>query len=327
MGWLMNFLEKFKIIESEDYGEEAEPGIHVNDLLEWLIKEKQNLISKHQLEEKVNNYTHKLKEKRWILECKVDEFEKSLGERKEMFAPFLSESRKILESMTPEKKTVESTISMNIRLENVEKILRLIEENSIEDKEILTSLLNEFLDLQRHKEGFDETISQSGFSKMQTLFNKATELGQSMENLRNSREEINVRKAHLSKIKVKLEEKEAELYTLQQREHYAKFKEIREERLSLQKELEACIDFKEKFDIKHKLDLVEKKVGDKDYLFRIDEAQYRVDHFLEQFNKQEQEIKDLLEKIENGMARRDREIDMFVNLVKIGLEKEIMVRS
>jgi len=65
---------------------------------------------------------------------------------------------------------------------------------------------------------------------------------------------------------------------------------------------------------------------DKDRLLEIDDAEYRLQHFIEQIDKLEDEISLLEEKIDNLKDEWSKELQLFQNLVNIGFGIELEVK-
>ena len=64
----------------------------------------------------------------------------------------------------------------------------------------------------------------------------------------------------------------------------------------------------------------------RDLSFKLEEAKYRLDHFSKQFDKMEEEVNSVEEELRKTDVSLKGELDLFQNLVKIALGKEMMVK-
>jgi len=77
---------------------------------------------------------------------------------------------------------------------------------------------------------------------------------------------------------------------------------------------------------KDKLEQLNQVVADKDFLLRIEETQYKLNHFSKQVEKLEQEVNEIKDEVNDHIILRGKEIELFKNLVKVSLGKDIEVR-
>jgi len=231
MGWLLNFLEKVGLLKTDNSQEETSSvnTIHVNELQDWLKGKEENIISHHQLEQEVLSHVNKLKDKRWFLECKLDEWEKkikSLGisYRTQDITSILSETRKVLDLLElPEKHTIQSTLILGAKLEpRLEELRKDIAASSFsynyafllprEEREAkenpLLQLLNSLTAL---KDSFEEKIVKSGYSKIETLSKKAAQLEEQVDKLKVLNQQMSLLEEKISCVDEKKEEKKREL--------------------------------------------------------------------------------------------------------------------
>ncbi len=338
MKWLQALFEKVGVSSSVRQRLES---VHVNDLGEWLEKRAQEIISKHKLDEDAIDTANHLKDKRWVLECKLDEWQSKVNSvRQSDVSSILSEARKVAGLIEfPEKMTVERFLSFHLRVEpELERFSKKIESGPFHQQfsvifagpEVATAemnpLLKELVEINGLCEAFEQRVVQSGFSKVNTLTKRAVTIEKYVEDLRQLQQALQVDTAKLATLTEKQKEKEADLLSLQQNQTYTSFLKIKDERATLIAEIEKAPTMQERFELKQKVDVLEKSIGNRDFILRLEEAIYRLDHFNQQIDKFRQEISVIEEELEELVNRRGREIDMFMNLVKISLGREIEVK-
>lgn len=320
---ILNFLKRLIIDDEEEYVEGD--AIHVHDLPNWVEKRSERIINTYKLEEETHHYVNLLKDKRLILEGKLAQWEKELmPQEKEEANQIFSTGEKVMEKLVFPKTNLDNVLPQHQQLVSVlDQTLKTVEGI---DHQLKGSWVNELIDLKKYVDEFNGKISQVGFGKIETLREKVIIIGEHSEHLRNLRKELGQKKDKLERIEAKKREKQAELRPLEENAHYPAFKMIKEERAGLLAELEGCDDIHQKFEIKERIDLLEKAVGNKDFILRVDEALYRVEHYIGQGRVWRKQIDELEEEIVSRKAQRDHEIEMFVNLVKVSLGEDVEVR-
>lgn len=229
MGWLISVLEKLGIMVEEKPDLDI---IHINDLQEWARVRTEEIVSQASLNEELINYINKLKDKRWTLECKIDDWEKKINSlglayKTEDIKSIFNETRKFLELLTfTDENTVSNTLALNSRLEAcLERLQKQVEESSFahnysfvlskEEKGLaINPLLKEFIEVNHWRENFENKIVKSGFGKMEILRKKAAALEESRDKLKRLKEELAVKSERLERAKEKVQEKEKELCLL-----------------------------------------------------------------------------------------------------------------
>ena len=175
MGLLIKILEKLGFIKMESSTSKIET-VHVNDLPDWVELRIEEIVSKNKLDEKLINYTNKLKDKRWLLECKIEDWEKKINSlglsyKTGEISTIFSETIKFLDLLTfPEELKIETVIELNEKIETeLNKIQEQIEKSTFshnysfiltkDEKELaINPLLKEFIELNHAKKIFQEEI-------------------------------------------------------------------------------------------------------------------------------------------------------------------------
>ena len=429
MGLFANILRKLGLIEVESSVPNIET-IHVNDLPDWVELRIEEIISKNKLDEKIINYTNKLKDKRWLLECKIEDWEKKInslglayktGEINTIFA----ETIKFLDILTfPEKIQIEKVITLNEKIETeLNKIQEAIEKSTFshnysfiltkEEKGMaINPLLKEFIEINHARKIFQDEIVKSGYQRMVSLRIKSSQLEEYRERIKKLNENLEIKSERLNSTKNKQEEKENELQKIKKESNYATVEEIEVQQKEISIKLEENDDkvylffskikpmLKEyskihpenklvhnyfentmnifyqdekliiinvleelrnaltigkiEFDLEQKniiFKLIEKadsgylkelqnnyfelskkqeelrlKIENKDFSQKVEEIKYRLDHYNELVNKLSEEMKDVEEELNDNNIVKKREIEFFVNLVKVVLNKEIEIK-
>lgn len=65
--------------------------------------------------------------------------------------------------------------------------------------------------------------------------------------------------------------------------------------------------------------------SDRPFLLKLEEAQYRLEHFTQQVTQLQQQISEAEEQMKELKEQRSKELDLFLHLIKMGLGKEIEV--
>ena len=127
-------------------------------------------------------------------------------------------------------------------------------------------------------------------------------------------------------VQSKQQEKEAELLVLQENKAYPNFLAIKDQRAKLMMQIENNDNFQERFEMKQRLDALAKAVGDKELLLKLEDIEYRMDHFKKQSQRLKEEIERVQDDVNDVTQLRQRETDFFQNLVKISMGEEIVIR-
>ncbi len=334
MKWLKSLFEKVGVSSSVQPRVESVP---LNDLREWLENKSQEIISKQKLQDHVVDITNLLKDKRWVIEGKLDEWQSKINPvRQSEVSSVLLEARKIMGLIEfPEKMTVDRFLSFHSKLElELERFSKRVESDPFQQQFSVVfpenvganPLLKELLEVNGLCTDFEQRVVQSGYSKVDTLMKRAGLIEKYIEELQQLQQALQINTAKLSALTEKQKEKEADLLLLQQNPTYTAFLKIKEGRAKLLAEIEKAPTMQEKFELKQQVDALEKSTGNRDFIIKLEEAIYRLDHFNQQIDKFRQEVTIIEEEIEELINRRGRELDLFKNLVKISLGKEIEVR-
>jgi hypothetical protein len=228
MGWVVNFLEKLGLVELNVNGDQGN-SIHLNDLQEWVVLKEEELVIKNNLKEELLNYVNKLKDSRWALECKIDDWEKKIHAlgidyRAQDINVIFTETRSFLENILFEDiPDLEKIKVINaIIITELNKLQQKISASSFsynysfilarDEKDLaINPLLKKVLDIAQIKKQFDEKIINSGFDKIKPLKEKVSELEKYQESVKQTRIELKVKKDRLGTAITKQKEKEEEL--------------------------------------------------------------------------------------------------------------------
>ena len=231
MGMIAEFFKSFFKEEAEDNPELIK--IHVNDLSDWVRLRTEEIVYNHKLDETLTNYINKLKDKRWALEVKIDEWEKKIASlglsyKTEDISTIFRESRKFLDTLTfPEKIKIKEMFEFNSEFEDkLEKLQKSIQESSFsynysfmlskEDKGLeLNPLMKELLDLSNYKDDFEKRVLRSGFTKMENLQIKAKLLEETRDKLEKLQDDIKNKSDKLKAVDDTKRDKESEYDSLQ----------------------------------------------------------------------------------------------------------------
>lgn len=432
MGWFLNLLEKIGIVELASEEGAEQNSLHLYELQDWLKEKEKVIISEHQLQEEVLSYLNKLKDKRWALECKLDEWEKkirSLGisYKTQDLLNILAEARRLLDSLQfPAEITINSALETGAKIEvKLDQLKRMIGGSNFAynysfllpreergEKGTENPLLKEINELNQLKEGFEEKVGGSGYGKIAPLNKKVENLETLTEKIKELKEQLKTKKERLQKAEEFGREKGQELKEVRESSENQQLKEdsVKRKRLldnletnddeifvffsklkpamqvfqgiggrsqlveqylqnpsqslkedgnlvvvNLFRELKSAlasgkieldsgaanltfehIDRAEKgyleklrnkhFEIKEELEHLKETALGKDFKLKLEEAKYRVEHFQQQIVKIKEEKEQLEEEINENIALYNRELDLFENLVKISLGKEVKVR-
>lgn len=227
MDWLSRSLQLFKkkkIIEIVP--------IPLSQLKLWIQKQSREIIAQSNLHYVVTEYKQKLAERRWMLECYLDQWhDKNTQEEIDIF---LSKTRQLLEKITFSEGDIDAIISTNSLLkEKVEKLIEeveqspfahhfreLIEVQQAESSLAINPLLKELMELNGIMADLEQHASRRGLKTIKSLIRKEQKLQQSTIKLTALRLKVQ-RQREKWKLAEKLkQEKEAELSLLQQNPNY-----------------------------------------------------------------------------------------------------------
>ncbi len=430
MGWIVNLLEKIGLVEVE-IAEANDSTIHINDLEDWTVKQEQDLITNHQLKENLFNYINKLKDKRWMLECKLDDWEKKihalgLDYRSQDVSTIFNETRKFLNILQfDDYEDFDKIQETNKKVqESLDPLQRKINESSFsynysfilsreEKSQALNPLLKELLEINNLKSDFSELIIKSGFTKVSTIKEKVKTLDNLQESIRKYQSDLKTKQEKLDGVKEKVNQKKEELDLLrdnpnnlkvvidknQKEEIIVKKEELGDQMIIIFSKVKPALELYAEKNPQEKLvsdylsnpaealfndeglaiisvlrtiknqviggelnlitqqndafmefislvnsgkleelkeeyqylnnQLTEIKnttPSDKDFMLRLEEARYRLEHFSKQAEKIQEEVEVIDDEINSLLAVRSREIEMFKNLVRLAFVKEIEIR-
>lgn len=316
-------------------------SIHVNEVADWVEHKNKEVMLAHKLDEENLHHINLLKDKRWILDNKIDEWQqRAKTARNTEVSLLLMEIRKVLELLRfpDDKNTVASVLAVHEKVEALlELIIQKIENSFLKDNfamilpEGITSATNPILqELQEVKsllQQFEQKIAASGYHKIKTLTEKSMHIDTYSDRLYQMQQQLKVFQEKQALVQSKQQEKEAELQSLQQNKAYPNFLAIKDQRAKLMMQIENNDNFQERFEMKQRLDALAKAVGDKELLLKLEDIEYRMDHFRKQSQRLKEEIDRVQDDMNESSQLRQREMEFFQNLVKISMGEEIQIRA
>lgn len=320
---ILSFLKKLKATPEESLSGKS---VHVNDLPLWVEKKTEKIVQANRLEEEAYRYVNMLKDKRFVMESRLGQWEKELmPQEKYKLNQLFSTGEEVMKRLIFPKENFESILFQHQQLLPVlERSIKTVE---IIPHPLKDPWLSELVDLKKYADEFEGKVTLAGLSKMKALLERALLIEENSEQLKQLSKELASRREKKELIEAKRREKEIEFRPFVENAHYPAFERIREDRAALLAELESCEDIHQRFELKERIDMLEKTVGDKDFILKLDEALYRQEHYTQQAGKWRKLIEGLEEEIEAKKARKNREMELFTNLVKISLGEEVEVKG
>jgi len=232
MSWILNVFDKLGLTERENKNRVVE--VHINDLQDWIKIRTEDIVYQFQLEEAQINYVNSLKDKRWALECKLDEWDQKIVQlglgstNTEDISRLFRNTRRFLELLTfSDKVLIKDLLELNSRLDlALEELQKALEASTFsynysfilskEEKETdINPLLKEIVDTRRLKDEFEDRIISSGYSKMENIRRKAFRLDELREKIKILTESLAMKREKLKIVEDRKMEKERELVLLQ----------------------------------------------------------------------------------------------------------------
>ena len=218
------------------------------DLSKWLFYLQQNISKQNDLGRDVTRYLTELRQKRWQIECYLDDWQVRLTPvQREKVHNFFVETRRILEMVVfAEQPSMGSILKFNSLLEDkIKSLTRKIEQSSfIHDFSFLLDnpephhtpvnpLLQELMMLDALRDNFEQKIIKMGLRALSILALKARELEDALGKSKVLRTKKQQRMKLLATNKEKLVEKENALQELAQDPVYVQYlqhKEFKEQK-------------------------------------------------------------------------------------------------
>lgn len=263
MRWLRSIL--FKVRGFFD-NQEAVEMISVDNLSAWLDQQSNFILENSGMYQEVQEFIQKLKEHRWMLECKMDDWEKMipvLHEQRSEIINLLSECRKMLELITiPNDYSMRQIANLLSRLHHdIELLSKVLEQNIFfknyeflfteQDKDPTHSRMNplmeELISLNGLCDSFERRIAPTGLVKIQNLSGRINKLRHFNEQISSLRSGIVAKKERLKVSRIKSKEKEDHLGNLRKNQEYVDGIEVKKKKESVQADVqenkEAILDF------------------------------------------------------------------------------------
>ena len=314
-------------------------SIHINEIADWVEQKTTEIIAAHKLEEETLQQVNLLKDKHWVLDNKLDEWQQNAKQaRNTEVGLLLAEIRKVVELLRfPEEKNgINSVLALHEKVDTlIEPITHQIENSFFKDNFAMilpegsssptNPIAQELQDLHALLQQFKQKVANSGYHKIRTLTEKSIHIDSHSDRLYQMQQQLKVFRDKQALVQSKEQEKEAELQSLQQNPAYPNFLVIKDQRAKLMMQIENNDNFQERFEMKQRLDALGKAVGDKELLLKLEDLEYRLDHFRKQSRRLKEEIERVQEDVNEVTRLRQRETEFFRNLVKVSLGEEINI--
>lgn len=315
-------------------------SIPINEIADWVDHKKKEVMVAHKLEEETTNHINLLKDKRWVLDNKLDEWQQRAKQARNIeIGLVLVDIRKIADALRfpHEKNTLSSILEIHEKVDAaMDVITQKIEKSSFKDNYAfilpdgstvsINPVLQELQEVHGLLGQFEQKVALSGFHKIKTLTEKSVAIDGYSDRLYQYQQQLTLFQEKKALIQSKQQEKEAELQQLQQDTAYANFLTIKDQRSTLLGEIENSANFHERFEMKQRLDALAKAVGNKELLLKLEDIEYRMTHFRTQSQRLQEEITRVQDEMGEVTQLRQRETEFFTNLVKVSLGQEIEIK-
>ncbi|GEM_PF-5424765 len=191
MGW---FKELFSLVQKNSQLKQEPQIISLEKLPLWWAEKHELLLEKHAMHAKIEKYAQKLKEKRWELECKLEDWEKKIpSSQAESVQELFAKTHIFIETITfSQPLVVDSFISFHKNFEEqLNTLLQILEQHSFlkdfsylldqKQKRSAQAAINPLLEYLLFLRGLSE---QFNVELAQTKVNKQLNLSLSIEKLR-----------------------------------------------------------------------------------------------------------------------------------------------
>lgn len=241
--WWQRFLQFVSSFREGNESELVVEEIYLEHLNSWLENKQQELIILANLEDESVTYINKLKDKRWFLESKVEEWERLFSVKeifygKEDVRSFFVQTKELFKPWNFDNGIgVLGIISLNPTLQqNLKKIIARLEKSSFahdfsflfednDSQEEFNPLLRLLLELQDLVENFNRKLVQSGIRKMESLILSKNRLGEHVLKIRQLNNLLKEKNDHLHTTQRKIQEKELLLFELKKDPLYQELEE------------------------------------------------------------------------------------------------------
>lgn len=333
MGFLSKVLEKAGILveEKETSRFSAAEEVHVYELVEWLDKHAKAKIQQHALPAEFTEYQNKLKDQHWVLESKQEQWKLRLkssqgGPELAVIYQELLKSLQLLIKVESFDKVIPLHQHVELLWEKMLGKLETVAGTAGGDTEIMVKLTELLHEVKAQKDAFEQKITQSGYRNIHTLTQKAQTIEQHSEHIKKLQAMKQQREEKLKEVQEKKLEREQDLQQLQQSMQFTDLHKIREQRTKLLQDMQKAENPQWRSELRQQLDALERVSGNRDLLMRYDDLQYRLDHFKQQEQRLQEELSIVQENLQDSTGARDKHIELFTNLSKISLGKEVGVK-
>jgi hypothetical protein len=231
MGLLQLLLDLFNV---KDNNREV---VLLSNMEDWLLRQSNDLDKNGEMNPELNIFVNKIKDKRWFLDCKLDEWEIKLAgeEDKDDIKQIFLQTRGFLENLEfSEDLSLGKLLLFHKKLgRELDQLFKAIQQSNfshdfsflLTDKEkeiqqqgaLVNPLYQELLDLNSIWERFEQKIIKSGLQKMDTIARRANQLIESSKVISKLNEGLNDKKEKLDFLKSKMVQKEEELHKIKNR--------------------------------------------------------------------------------------------------------------
>lgn len=243
MGWMLRLVVKVrKLLKGKPESEK----VNLNELRDWLAHKSKEAIASSNFN--LKDHSQRLKEKRWLLECYLDEWSKKASS--EQVQKIFKKTREVLEQIVIPDENVGTILSVNSKLNGeVESLIREIEETDFshnfafllkEEEKVIVSvnpLLKELIELESIRESFDRLATQSGLRKMEAILKKIGKLQELVTKVDEVRIQLENKRNKLKTTSEIRQQKEFELQQLREDQRYHSVKPMEYRKTELEDKL------------------------------------------------------------------------------------------
>ena len=243
LNWRHRLYQFVRSFREENKSELVAEEIYLEHLNNWLEKRQLELITQARLEDESVAYVNKLKDKRWFLESKIEEWERLLSVKeifygKEDIRSFFVQTKELLLLWDFDQGiSVQEIIHLNpVLLQNLKKIIIRLEKSSFAHNfsflfdenssgEEFNPLFSLLLGLQDLVENFNQKLAQSGIKKFESLVLSKDRLEEHVEKICQLNNLLNEKNERLHATQRKIQEKELQLAELKKDPLYQELEE------------------------------------------------------------------------------------------------------
>lgn len=243
MGWLYSLIVKVRnFLKSKPELER----ISLSELKNGLTDKSKEVMALSNYN--VKEHSQRLKEKRWLLECYLDEWSKKSSS--EQVQKIFKKTREVLEQIVFPDEDLGTILLVNLRLNGeVESLITEIEETDFshnfafllkDEERVIVSvnpLLKELIELESIRESFERVATQSGLRKIEVILKRISKLQELVSTVSELKSQIQNKRDKLKATKDRRQQKEFELQQLREDQRYGSIKAIENKKTELERRI------------------------------------------------------------------------------------------